>query len=340
MIENFTREQFEAALPVNKDTGAPLWEYAGERMGQLTYAVTPFAALPYAVLVYSSITSGGASSKEAGRDSIRAIIIDRQSNKPHGGKPVRWIDRRPGWQERLTGYLRSLANQISWLRLTCPACGGQLKPFTTKQGDNKGRPFVCCKADGCKSPFWRWTEDEDGNAIAPAAAKVASPVNTDADPCCPKCAGGMVRMASGKGYRCNAAGNTFKGGRWTVCDGTIWDNPRQVQPPPPARQPEQRGVTLAEAQRYQREMLQDGSEATAIGLAHAEGPLPRHLQGIKVSSPVATPAGPNVPGFNVDAAALLATVKRCIALCDNATTEMDMSDALESIRRALRLTYN
>ena len=38
-VEQFTREQFEAALPMHKSTGDPLWESLGLVSGEYTYAV-------------------------------------------------------------------------------------------------------------------------------------------------------------------------------------------------------------------------------------------------------------------------------------------------------------
>jgi hypothetical protein len=44
----------------------------------------------------------------------------------------------------------------------------------------------------------------------------------DGAPSCPK-HGSMVRMTSGKGWRCNAFGNKYQDGRWTVCDYCVFD---------------------------------------------------------------------------------------------------------------------
>lgn len=46
---------------------------------------------------------------------------------------------------------------------------------------------------------------------------------------CPKCNGPMVPMFKGNGWRCAVEGNRFVSGRWTICDGVIWNNTRAAQ---------------------------------------------------------------------------------------------------------------
>jgi ribosomal protein L37AE/L43A len=223
VIENFSREDFEAALP------AGLWKDSGmdARSRQRVYTVTPFPTIPFGVLVFSSLQHDGSSSHRTGKDSIRCVIVDA-AGKPYGGKPVRWIDRRPGWQERLLEYLRHLANQILWLARPCTGCNGPLLPFTAKSGktENKGRGFVCCKNEGCSNPFWQWTEDPEGNRIPPSSHRPVPDAVPDAAPdapTCPLCKHLMVRMRSGKGWRCATPGNTWRDNCWTVCAGAIFD---------------------------------------------------------------------------------------------------------------------
>lgn len=288
-IENFTSAQFEAALP------AGLWKSLGVDMKtrQLLYSVTPYPTSPmFAILVYSSILASGASSKEAGRDSIRAVIV--KDGQPWGGKTVRWIDRRPGWNRRLLEALRSLTGQILWLiKCPCPACGSTLVPFTSRKGkeENKGRPFVTCKNPDCKAPAWHWTETEDGQPIKPPNGK-PDPAPTDA-PTCPKCGSAMRRMTSGKGWRCATQGNAWVDGAWSKCDGAIWDNDRPESTAPVAAKPT---------------------------------PPPRGP---------GTQAPSYVPGFKCSASALADTIRQCIRIAGDASTEMEMSDALTEIQEAL-----
>lgn len=66
-------------------------------------------------------------------------------------------------------------------------------------------------------------------------AQTATPkTNAPAAPTCPVCEHNpMVRMSSGKGWRCGAPGNRWANGAWTVCDGTIFDTPKQTAAPAP-----------------------------------------------------------------------------------------------------------
>jgi hypothetical protein len=177
MIDNFTKAEFEAALPPG------LWTCLGwdAQSKQILYLVKPYPMLPYDILIFSSMTETG-SMAGAGGDSIRCCILkDRQVI---GGKPVRWIDRRPGWDKRLLNYLRALTNQISWLKSPCPGCGGLLVPLTSHTAKNPGRPFVKCET-GCKQPFWAWTEDDNGEMIRPDKASQTAPVKPEAVECVP-----------------------------------------------------------------------------------------------------------------------------------------------------------
>jgi len=54
---------------------------------------------------------------------------------------------------------------------------------------------------------------------------------------CPKCGADMVPMASNKGFRCAVPGNTWRNGRWSICDGAVWNkgNSRWVNKPQAVR---------------------------------------------------------------------------------------------------------
>lgn len=235
-IENFTQAEFEAALPKHKETGAPLWTCNGvdAKTQQITYTVTVNG--DYHILVWSSLKATGASTAEAGKDSIRAVITCKGT--PYGGKSSRWIDRRKGWQRRLMEDLRALANQIRHVKAGCPNCGQPCVPFTAKTAANKGRAFVACKNADCpqakltgKDGFFAWCESEDGSALEPMKFAPTPPpvVETPASPDCPACGVGMVRMSKGKGWRCSKAGRYDVPSRtWSGCQGVIWDNARPV----------------------------------------------------------------------------------------------------------------
>ncbi len=183
VIDNFSKEEFEAVLPLVD--GKPIWKCLGiDRIThQYTYSVTPFADSKFSILVYSSIKESGVSSSSAGKDSLRAVIT--RNGKPYGGKSVRFIDRRTGWQRRLFINLRRLANQIRWLALRCPGCGCELVPLTAGiskdskcKPENKGRAFVACCSMACRNKLFEWTEeipksdDDEPVLIAPKLSPI------------------------------------------------------------------------------------------------------------------------------------------------------------------------
>lgn len=231
MIEQFTKEVFESALPCV--AGRPLWKDGGlcSKTGQHLYIVSLPGVLTYAMLVWSSVRASGASDKAPGKDSIRAIIL--KGGLPYGGKFKRWIPRTSGWRMNLLAMLRSLANQVLWLSgLPCPHCQSPLVPFTVKGGVHKGRPFVACTCESCPNRkegkgfgFFAFTEDAEGNRLKPSDSSGVKPAEKVAGPSCPT-HGPMVRMSSGKGWRCGAQGNRWENGKWSVCNETSWDHER------------------------------------------------------------------------------------------------------------------
>lgn len=169
-VEIFTLPEFESALPCHKDTGAKLWTPAGIIQGEHCYLLRPLPSSPFAILVRSSIGTSGTSA-ECGEDSIRAMIVAVDTLKPHGGKVARWTTRLPGWQERLTDkVLRPLSRMLAAI-IRCPGCGAYVVPFKVKkEGPNKGRLFVSCRADGCRAPFYSFLDDNGNLASKPAPA--------------------------------------------------------------------------------------------------------------------------------------------------------------------------
>jgi len=111
-VEHFTREQFEAALPVHRESGRPLWIHTGIVKGEHEYAVfvadgdTPTNKL---IRIRSSVKADGQSA-ETGKDSIRLWIEYEHKGQYHPLKKhkTRWTTRAPGWQARTTEKLREL----------------------------------------------------------------------------------------------------------------------------------------------------------------------------------------------------------------------------------------
>ncbi len=297
-IQNFTCAEFEQALPSGK------WADMGidGKTHQRLYSVTPYTDCIFAILVFSSIKADGASSAEAGGDSIRAVIT--REGKPFGGKSVRWIARSNGWQERLLRTLKILTEQIMWLKSVRCSCGKELVPFTVRKKDskNKNRPFVTCVSPTCNNQFYQWTRNENDEYISPNANKTAARKQEENPiaPACPKCSHSpMVRMARANGWRCATPGNRWDNGAWTVCDGVIWDDnsakPTAVVNPTPAK-------------------------PTA---------LPSPIRFGCAPTIIPSPAKPtSVVGFNVDGPTLLKEIKRALALLDEGD--------IEETERALR----
>lgn len=149
-VDIFTKDQFEAALPVNKNTGAVLWTAMGMQLGEYTYriAVNPVCSIE----IRSSIHSNGRSA-QTGKDSIRAWLVDAEG-KPVGSKVQSYVTRVSGWEQRLVDMLRKLyvMGQHVVMCNTCSTLVGIYK--VKKDGENKGKLFVKCK---CSSSF-KWVE--------------------------------------------------------------------------------------------------------------------------------------------------------------------------------------
>lgn len=148
MIDRFTKEQFEKALPVHKVTGQPLWESRGLENGEFVYylPIDPMAG----ILVRSSIDGSGYAAA-TGEDSIRAWLV-KPDGSPLGSKVSKWTTRVAGWDERLKIVLRTL---WGWRVKAgnCPKCMQPLPVFKVKkEGPNRGRVFANCKSHN----VWEW----------------------------------------------------------------------------------------------------------------------------------------------------------------------------------------
>jgi len=244
-VEIFTKAQFEAALPAGK------WSSAGVVGGENCYLVrlTPG---PTAVFVRSSVH--GDTSAECGEDSIRAWIVGADG-QPLGGKSQRWVARTRNWRQHLGAMILKLDNQRRWM-VGCPHCGIMLLPFTVKAkgNENKGRAFVACKNPQCPGlrpganfGHFAFCESEDGEMLAPP-----EPALQQVAPKCPECDAIMIRMSSGKGWKCSKSGRWLsEERRFAGCNGSIFDGgaPSKADSyPQPARKV---NAALAEAKAIQ-----------------------------------------------------------------------------------------
>ena len=109
MIDTFTREQFEQALPTHRKTGEPLWKYTGLIQNEHAYCIM-IPDTNKRIMVRSSVKGNGVSAS-TGKDSIRLWVeyhyrkIDKWLSL---GKLDAWTTRVPGWQDRMTDKLRKL----------------------------------------------------------------------------------------------------------------------------------------------------------------------------------------------------------------------------------------
>lgn len=149
MVDTFTREEFEIALPKGKD-GGQLWESAGLLDGEYCYTVQ---VSPHChIFVRSSIDKDGFSAP-SGEDSIRCWLVGADKKTPVGGKLSRWTTRQPGWEKRLLEILRRMYRLGRYVR-PCD-CGNGMRVIrkVKKPGPNQGRLFVACT--GCGYFDWR-----------------------------------------------------------------------------------------------------------------------------------------------------------------------------------------
>ena len=148
MISSFTKDDFEAALPVEGSDRTPcgvkLWEPLGLIGGEYCYLV-PVAKKPaFAIMIRSSVHADGQSA-DVGEDSIRCWITSTEHalGTPWGSKISAYVTRVPGWEKRLTATLRQLYKMA--LSIEKCQCGEWMKVFKVKKrGPNHGRIFLKC----------------------------------------------------------------------------------------------------------------------------------------------------------------------------------------------------
>ena len=111
-VEQFTKAEFEDALPKHRDSGRPLWIHTGLVQGEHEYCVHVTdgdTSTNKLIRIRSSIGENGVSAN-SGKDSIRLWIEYEYKDRYHPLKKhkTRWTTRVPGWQERMTEKLREL----------------------------------------------------------------------------------------------------------------------------------------------------------------------------------------------------------------------------------------
>lgn len=153
MIDRFTKDRFEAALPrIGKQN--PLWSEVGLRDGEYCYIVP----INPGILVYirSSVRSDGLAAESA-KDSIRCWLAMDDKGTTLSSKDTRWVTRVSGWERRLLETLRTLwriGRQLAKVG-SCPRCQARPRALKVKKpGPNQGRWFAACP--NCANGFLTW----------------------------------------------------------------------------------------------------------------------------------------------------------------------------------------
>lgn len=156
MTVEFTKDEFEAALPRHVITGAKLWYPVPDRT-EYTYAVVVSEDRGVVILVTSSIRTGKGICDSTGDNSIRAWLADSTDYMPLQGKnckPQRWVARTKSWKDNLTKVLRQLYVTGSWLG-RCKICKlGVCKVYRSTATKTAGRLFASCNDPGCGWFHW------------------------------------------------------------------------------------------------------------------------------------------------------------------------------------------
>lgn len=145
MIDQFTKRDFEEALPVHKETLQPLWIHAGFIDGEYCYEVPIKEGVR--IRIRSTLDYGGLAAP-AGKDSIRMYLVD-DKGRSLGTKVNKWTTRVHGWQERMKKVLRELFYLGRQLQ-TCPECNRRVSLCKVKNPlkQNHGRYFGKCWEHG------------------------------------------------------------------------------------------------------------------------------------------------------------------------------------------------
>lgn len=168
MIDVFDKATFEAALPVAKASGEPLWYEVDPEDGEYCYVI-PIDGRA-GIMVRSSVHVGTGRSADSGEDSIRAWLIEIETGRPLGKKVTRWTTRLVGWANRLVNNADSVVRTLWIWRMRagdCPYCYEPLRvaKVTDKNKETFDRPYASCWNKSCpgqkKPGTFRWL-DEDG----------------------------------------------------------------------------------------------------------------------------------------------------------------------------------
>jgi hypothetical protein len=175
--ERFSKEQFEASLPRNKE-GHNLWRYVGFRDGEHCYSIPihhpkfPEREPDVEIFIRSSVDNSGFAADTAS-DSIRVTLVDAFNYKPLAtkeSKPQRWVARTRNWRENLTELIR-WSFKVGCLLGACPACkrgDAWLRRVSNPNKQSCGALYVSCNF--C-SRYFLWINEETGEPCDGAMPK-------------------------------------------------------------------------------------------------------------------------------------------------------------------------
>ena len=141
MIDKFSKDRFEAALPIHKDTGDQLWHDIGYINAEFVYGINIYKKgykSPWVTIVIRSSVGINGFARDTGKDSIRLFFM--RGNVAHGSKLSHYITRVKGWEDRMTDQLRIFYRRGMNLS-TCKLCLGPKAIFKRAKG---GRLFQAC----------------------------------------------------------------------------------------------------------------------------------------------------------------------------------------------------
>ena len=172
-IEQFTREQFEAALPRHRVTGVQLWRLASvdsEYVYQMHVGGKVYINIRSSVNAYTGVADA------ACQNSIRCWI-SLVDGTPLSNKTQTYITRVRGWEARLKDMLRDLWEMA--VKITAPCTCGQQKSvyLSKKPGPNLGRRFTKCWE--CGSFTWLEPAARPKKSSAPAVPATVQQANVE-----------------------------------------------------------------------------------------------------------------------------------------------------------------
>jgi len=149
MIHQFTKKEFEEALPRRSSAGELLWKQSGTNGNEYCYEIFFDDKDSVRILVRSTINPLTGKADAAGNDSIRCFLVNSSGEilLSKRANLKRWVTRQPGWEKRMYtvfSYLRTLRQKSG----NCPVCNRPLHINTVanKSSTNYGRIYAVCSA--------------------------------------------------------------------------------------------------------------------------------------------------------------------------------------------------